>query len=146
MRVIYSKEVSVHHIATVGRKPIVLIAGKIMCWVILALSCVPTLALAQMPVARTPAASAPPATAVSETVLIPSALVPPIMQAILHPHSVDVGDILTLVQQLEACVADNPVDGAVRRNGPDQCPVVTQALAAQTSANAKKPTASGKPN
>ncbi len=36
---------------------------------------------------------------------------------------------------LVACLNDNPVDGVVRREGPDQCPAVTAALRAM----AKKP-------
>jgi hypothetical protein len=113
---------------------------------ILAFSCIPVLAFAQTPGPQpAPAASA---IAPFETILIPRGFVPLIMQAILHPHSVDVGDILTLVQQLDACVADNPVNGAVHRDGPDQCSVVTQALEAQAQkpADAKKGATSPKPH
>ena len=59
--------------------------------------------------------------------------------AVLHP------DLATpAVEQafamLGACVADNPVNGMLRRQGADQCPAVTEALAAQAKelADAKK--------
>lgn len=113
---------------------------------ILALSCVPTLVSAQTSSQPAPASPAAPP---SEMVLIPRALISPIEQAILHPHSVDVGDILTLIRQLDACVADNPTGGVVQRSGPDQCTPVTQALAAQAQelADAKKAaTPAAKPN
>jgi hypothetical protein len=100
----------------------------------LGLSFVPMLAFAQA--AEPPASAAP---SPPDTVLIPRSLVPMIEQAVLHPHMVDAGDALALLQQLEACVADNPVAGVTSRNGPDKCPLVTQALDAQVQAltNAK---------
>ena len=86
-----------------------------------------------------PSQSAPPYQP-SDTVLIPRALIAPIEQAILHPHSVDVGDVIALLQQFRACVADNPTNGVVRHLEPDLCSPVTQALAvqAQELAEAKK--------
>jgi hypothetical protein len=110
----------------------------------LALSFVPMLAFAQAAELSGLAAPAAP----TDTVLIPRSLVPMIEQAVLHPHMVDAGDALTLLQQLEACVADNPVDGVTRREGQDKCPLVTQTLEtqAQALANAKKATAPAKSN
>ena len=43
-----------------------------------------------------------------------------------------------------ACIGDNPVDGVVQRNGPVQCQVVTEALAALPKA-ADKAKADAKP-
>jgi hypothetical protein len=111
-----------------------------MRWLFVALSCFPTLVFTQTPMQppqSTPTSQiAPP----PDIVLIPRALIPSVEQAILHPHSVDVGDIIALLQQLDACIADNPINGVVRRIGPDQCSPVTQALAAQAQelADAKK--------
>jgi hypothetical protein len=116
---------------------------------IYALSCIPTLAFAQTPSPPLQPAPASAAALLSQMVMIPRALIPPIEQAILHPHSVDVGDIIVLVKQLDACVADNPTGGVVRRSGPDECTPVTQALAeqAQELADAKKAAAMpAKPN
>ena len=115
---------------------------------ILALSCLPTLAFAQAAAQPPQPAPASPVAPSSEMVLIPRALISPIEQAILHPHNVDVGDVIALMQQLEACVADNPMTGVARRNGPDQCPPVTQALSAQAQelADAKKAAAPAKLN
>ena len=114
---------------------------------VLVLLCVPTLAFAQVSEQSPQPVPAIAASPVAEIILIPRGFVPLIEQAILHPHSADVGDILALVQQLDACVADNPVAGATRHDGPDRCPVVTQALAAkaQELADAKK-AAPAKPN
>jgi hypothetical protein len=118
--------------------------GKTMRSLIIAISLVPTFAFAQAP--AQPQQPAPDLLA-AEMVLMPRALIPLMEQAILHPHNVDTGDVISLMQQLEACVADNPVNGVVRGNGPDRCPMVTQALAAQAQelADAKK-AAAAKPN
>ncbi len=53
--------------------------------------------------------------------------------ATLHP------DLATPAVQeafgaLAACLADNPVNGRMERRGADQCPAVTEALAAQDKA------------
>ena len=55
--------------------------------------------------------------------------------ATLHP------DLATPAVQeafgaLAACLADNPVNGRLTRQGQDQCPTVTEALAAQDKAMA----------
>jgi hypothetical protein len=107
---------------------------------VLALLFIPTLAFAQTAQQSPQPAPVAAASPLSDVVLMPRGFVPLIEQAILHPHSADVGDILTLVQELDACVANNPVGGVTRRDGPDRCPVVTEALAAQAQelANAKK--------
>ena len=100
---------------------------------ILAAWCVvPTLVFAQSPAQSQQPAEGSPTALPPDMVLIPRALIPSIEQAILHPHTVDAGDILTLVQEIDACVADNPTAGAMRHNGPDQCPVVTRALTTLT--------------
>jgi hypothetical protein len=124
-----------------------LIQEQSMHRMVLALLCVPTLAFAQVSEQSPMPLPAIAASPVSEIVLIPRGFIPLIEQAILHPHSADVGDIVALLQQLDACVADNPQGGVTRHDGPDRCPVVTQALAAkaQELADAKK-AAPGKPN
>jgi len=94
----------------------------------LVLSLLATQFLAEAPSAI---AAPPPAADDPDVVVIPRALVALIRQAILHPHSADVGDILAVVQQFAACVDDNPLNGLVRRAGQDQCPEVTSALAAR---------------
>ncbi|MDA8251078.1 MAG: hypothetical protein M0Z28_18170 [Rhodospirillales bacterium] len=59
--------------------------------------------------------------------------------ATLHP------DLATPAVQevfgaLAACLADNPVQGRLTRQGTDQCPAVTESLAAQKAlADARKP-------
>ena len=108
---------------------------------ILAAWCVvPTLVFAQSPPQLQQPAEGSPIVLPQDMVLIPRGLIPSIEQAVLHPHSVDPGDILTLVQEIDACVADNPTAGAARHTGPDQCPVVARALATLTQelAAAKK--------
>jgi hypothetical protein len=66
-----------------------------------------------------------------DTIISPRALAAPMEQAILHPHSADVGDVVAMLQKFEACVTDNPGGGITRRVGQDQCPEVTAALDAQ---------------
>jgi hypothetical protein len=98
-----------------------------------------------------PIATPPPAPPPSDCcVLILRSVVAPIEQVIQHPHQYDFGETLAILQQFDACVADNPIKGVVRHTGQDQCPDVTDALAAQTAAlavskKAPPPTTQGSP-
>jgi len=101
---------------------------------ILALSLVPTLAVAQAPAMQSPQ---------PDMVLLPRWLAETAAQWIAAPNATDA---VQLFIALQACLADNPIAGVTHREGPDQCPAVTRALAAQAQglADAKKPAA--KPN
>lgn len=84
------------------------------------------------------AALAQPAHTGPDIVLLPRAAVEAAIRdaqaiVVLHP------DLATPTVQesfgaLGACLADNPVGGVVRRQGPDQCPIVTRALAERAKA------------
>ena len=92
----------------------------------LALSLLPTIAFAQ------PAPPAP------DIVLLPRAVAETAAQWIAQPNA---GNAVQLYAALIACINDNPVGGVVRHIGQDQCPVVTEALAAQDKLKAAdKPT------
>ncbi len=92
-------------------KPIVLTAAAIM------LASVP--AFAQAP-------AAPPQP--PEMVLMPRAQVEAMLNWMAQP---DPTTAIRLASVVTACLANNPQGGVVRRSGPDQCPVVTEALAAR---------------
>lgn len=100
---------------------------------ILVLSLVPTLAFAQAPAPQSPQ---------PDVVLLPRQLVENTVRWIVVPNATDA---VQLFLMLQACVADNPVGGVMRRSGPDQCPVVTQALAAQSQELADAKKAAAKP-
>lgn len=78
-------------------------------------------------------------------VLLPRAVADTAAQWIAQPNA---GNAVQLYAALMASIGDNPVDGVVRRNGPDQCRIVTEALAAPPKAADKgkadaKPAAAG---
>ena len=91
-----------------------------------ALLLLPTLALAQ----TTP-----------ELVLVPLATVQTLEQAAMNARKLDAADILAPIQQLQACIADNPHNGVVQRSGPDQCPEVTAAIEAREKVKTEAPPA-----
>ena len=96
--------------------------------IIAALLLAPFAAQAQQPAPKSDMALLPRA-AVEATIRIAQAI------ATLHP------DLATPTVQeafgaLAACLADNPVNGRLTRQGQDQCPAVTEALAAQDKAMA----------
>ena len=67
-----------------------------------------------------------------EMLLLPSVLVHNLMNTInaitiLHPE-LETPIIEQMFGVLNACISDNPVNGIVRRMGPDQCQAVTDAL------------------
>lgn len=66
-----------------------------------------------------------------EMVLLPRALAEAAAQWIATPNA---GNAVQIYAGLAACIADNPVNGVVRRTGADQCPAVTQALEAKKPA------------
>jgi hypothetical protein len=100
---------------------------------ILVLSLVPTLAFAQASAPQPPQ---------PDLILLPRQLAESAMQWIAAPNATDAVQLFALLQ---ACLADNPVGGLVRRSGPDQCPQVTQALAAQSRGLADAKKAAAKP-
>lgn len=106
---------------------------------ILVLSLVPTLAFAQPPTPPVPQAPQAPQ---PDMVLLPRQLVETAAQWIAVPSATDA---VQLFLMLQACVADNPAGGVIRHNGPDQCPAVTQALAAQSRELADANKAAAKP-
>lgn len=69
-----------------------------------------------------------------EMALMPRQLVEMAAGWIAHP---DATTAVQLYAGLQACLADNPTNGVVRRTGVDECPVVTQALAARDAAQKK---------
>jgi len=84
-----------------------------------------------------------------DLVLLPRALaVAPLqlLQAIvtLHPQAVDQAVITQLWQEMTACLKDNPTNGVVTRQGQDQCPQVTEALAKQGEKQPDKKAEKGK--
>jgi hypothetical protein len=100
---------------------------------ILVLSLVPTLAFAQAPASQSPQ---------PDVVLLPRQLVENTVRWIAVPNATDAVQLFLFLQ---ACIVDNPVSGVVRRSGPDQCPEVTQALAAQSQGLADAKKAAAKP-
>ena len=69
-----------------------------------------------------------------EMVLLPRNLAEAAAQWIATP---DAATAVRIYATLQACLADNPVNGRVQRMGQDQCPAVTAALAERE--HAKKP-------
>jgi hypothetical protein len=86
-------------------------------------------------VAQTLQGGAAPATQEApDMILVPRGIAEGALAWIARP------DPLTAVQlyaTLSACIRDNPHGGVTIKMGPDQCPVVTAALAAQATANTK---------
>src|SRR6185312_11029033 len=72
-----------------------------------------------------------------EMVLLPRQVAEAAAQWIAQPNA---GNAVQLYAAMTACIADNPSSGVVRHVGPDQCPAVTEALAAREKelADAKK--------
>ena len=105
--------------------------------ILAALLLAPLAAQAQQPPPKSEMALLPRA-AVEATIRIAQAI------ATLHPDLATPA-VLEAFGALAACLADNPVNGHLTRQGQDQCPAVTEALAAQDKALADARKAAEKP-
>ena len=83
----------------------------------------PVLLAAGHALAQAPATTPQP----PEMVLMPRAQIEAMLNWMAQP---DPTTAIRLASVVTACLANNPQGGVVRRSGPDQCPVVTEALAA----------------
>ena len=63
-----------------------------------------------------------------DVVLLPRAVAQAAMQWVMAP---DPTNAVRIYAALQACMQNNPHDGVTTRMGPDQCPEVTEALAAR---------------
>ena len=77
-----------------------------------------------------------------EMVLVPRGIAETALSWIMAPNA---NNAVQLYAALQACIADNPHGGVTRRSGPDQCPAVTEALAAQEKALADATRAASPP-
>ena len=84
----------------------------------------PVLLAAGHALAQAPATTPQP----PEMVLMPRAQIEAMLNWMAQP---DPTTAIRLASVVTACLANNPQGGVVRRSGPDQCPVVTEALAAR---------------
>jgi hypothetical protein len=94
--------------------------------------------------AQTPAPAPKP-----DMALLPREVVMGLLQRLqsigdLHPELIT-ATVQQAAQAAMACLNDNPVGGRLVRQGPDQCPVVTEALAAQEKELADAKAAASKP-
>lgn len=92
------------------------IKSKIMRLTIALLPAIPAAAVAEQPLPK------------PDVVIIPRVAVQAAMNWIATP---DPTNAVRLYSALQACLQDNPIDGRVSRMGPDQCPEVTEAIAAR---------------
>ena len=90
----------------------------------LATAALPLLLAAGHALAQAPATTPQP----PEMVLMPRAQIEAVLNWMAQP---DPTTAIRLASVVTACLANNPQGGVVRRSGPDQCPVVTEALAAR---------------